>query len=152
MIRFPTEFLEFLRLLSSHRVEFLVVGGYAVAFHGHPRTTGDLDVWVAASPENAARVRSVLRDFGFSEEQVASAPLHLSGKVIRMGMPPLRIELLTSVSGLEFTESYARCERHQIKGIDVPIVSRADLIANKSAAGRTQDLADIDALKQPRKN
>lgn len=145
-IRLPTDFKEFLRLLNSVGVEYIVVGGYAVAFHGHPRSTGDLDIWIATSPENVARVRRALTDFGFSAELVASAPLHIGGKVIRMGRPPLRIELLTSVSGVAFDACYHRREAAVVDDVEVAFISRADLLANKRAAGRTQDLADLEAL------
>jgi hypothetical protein len=133
-------------LLNSGGVKYLIVGGYAVAFHGHPRATGDLDIWVAISPQNAARVRQVLIDFGFPESPVASAPLHLEGQVIRMGRPPLRIELLTSVSGVVFDECYPRRETQTIDGVEVPFLSRPDLLTNKRAAGRAQDAADLDRL------
>ena len=145
-IRLPTDFKKFLKLLNSGGVEYLVVGGYAVAFHGHPRATGDLDIWIARSPENVARVRRALTAFGFSDELVASAPLHMEGKVIRMGRPPLRIELLTSVSGVVFEACYGRREAQVVDEAEVAFISRADLLANKRAAGRSQDLADLEAL------
>ncbi len=145
-IRLPTNFKEFLKLLNSAGVEYLVVGGYAVAFHGHPRSTGDMDIWIATTPGNVPRVRRALTEFGFSEEQAASAPLHIGGKVIRMGRPPLRIELLTSVSGLDFEVCYQRRASQIVDDIKVAFISRDDLLANKRAAGRTQDLADIEAL------
>ena len=145
-IRLPTDFKKFLRLLNSGGVEYLVVGGYAVALHGHPRSTGDLDIWIATTPNNVARVRRALTEFGFSEELAASAPLHIGGKVIRMGRPPLRIELLTSVSGVAFDASYRRRAAQIVDDVEVAFISRADLLANKRAAGRTQDLADLEAL------
>ncbi len=146
MIRFPIEFTKLLRLLTSSGANYLVVGGYAVAFHGHPRATGDLDLWIATSPENVACVRRALGKFGFPEEQVAAAPLHMAGKVIRMGSPPLRIELLTSVSGVVFDACYGRRESQVVDGVEVGFISREDLLANKRAAGRAQDLADLEAL------
>ena len=145
-IRLPTEFREFLKLLNSGSVDYLVVGGYAVAFHGHPRATGDLDLWIATSPENVARVRRALGEFGFSKELVASAPLDVAGKVIRMGNPPLRIELLTSVSGVDFDACHRRRETRTVDAIEVAFISLADLRANKRAAGRAQDIADLEDL------
>jgi len=145
-IRLPTEFKEFLKLLNSGGVEYLVVGGYAVAFHGHPRSTGDLDIWIATSPENVSRVRAALTAFGFSQELVASAPLDVEGKVIRMGRPPLRIELLTGISGVVFDACYRRRAAQVVDGVAVVFISRADLLANKRAAGRTQDIADVEQL------
>ncbi len=145
-IRLPTEFKEFLRLLNSGGVDYLVVGGYAVAFHGHPRATGDLDLWIATSPDNVARVRRALGEFGFSRELVASAPLEVAGKVIRMGNPPLRIELLTSVSGVVFDACHRRRETEIVDAVEIAFISLPDLRANKRAAGRAQDIADLEEL------
>jgi len=145
-IRLPTEFKEFLNLLNSGGVDYLVVGGYAVAFHGHPRATGDLDLWIATSPDNVARVRRALGEFGFSKELVASAPLDVAGKVIRMGNPPLRIELLTSVSGVDFDACHRRRETEIVDAVEIAFISLADLRANKRAAGRSQDIADLEEL------
>lgn len=145
-IRLPTEFKEFLKLLNSGGVDYLVVGGYAVAFHGHPRATGDLDLWIATSPDNVARVRRALGEFGFSKELVASAPLDVAGKVIRMGNPPLRIELLTSVSGIDFDACHRRRETQIVDAVEIAFISLADLRANKRAAGRLQDIADLEEL------
>jgi hypothetical protein len=145
-IRLPTEFKEFLNLLNSGGVDYLVVGGYAVAFHGHPRATGDLDLWIATSPENVARVRRALGEFGFSKELVASAPLDVAGKVIRMGNPPLRIELLTSVSGVDFDACHRRRETQIVDAVEIAFISLPDLRTNKRAAGRAQDIADLEEL------
>lgn len=132
--------------MNSICVEYLIVGGYAVALHGRPRTTGDLDVWVSTAPENVRRVREVLVSFGYSADQIDSAPLHLSGKIIRMGHPPLRIELLTGISGVEFSACYPRRETQVVDGVRVEYISKDDLLINKRAAGRAQDLADLEAL------
>lgn len=145
-IRLPTEFREFLKLLNSAGVDYLVVGGYAVAFHGHPRATGGLDLWIATSPDNVARVRWALGEFGFSKEVVASAPLEVAGKVIRMGNPPLRIELLTSVSGVDFDACHRRRETEIVDAVEIAFISLADLRTNKRAAGRSQDIADLEEL------
>ena len=145
-IRLPTEFREFLKLLNLEAVEYLLVGGYAVALHGHPRATADLDIWIATTPSNAAGVRRALAKFGFSAQAVESAPLEQAGKIIRMGRPPLRIELLTGISGVDFAACHRRRSTQLVDGIPVPLISRADLLANKRAAGRAQDLADIDGL------
>jgi len=145
-IRLPTDFKKFLTLLNSGHVDYLVVGGYAVAFHGHPRATGDLDLWIATSPENVVRIRRALEEFGFSRELVASAPLDVAGKVIRMGAPPLRIELLTSISGVDFDVCHRRRETLVVDAIEVAFISLADLRANKRAAGRAQDIADLEDL------
>jgi hypothetical protein len=156
-IRFPTEFKEFLKLLNSAKVDYLVVGGYAMGFHGHPRATGDLDVWIATSPPNVSRVRAVLIEFGFSNEIVAGAPLEVADRIIRMGMPPLRIELLTGLSGVQFEDCFRRRQTDLVDGFEVSFISRMDLLTNKRAAARSQDLADVSRLsrtsrKQPDKS
>jgi len=145
-IRLPTDFKKFLTLLNSGHVDYLVVGGYAVAFHGHPRATGDLDLWIATSPENVVRIRRALEEFGYSRELVASAPLDVAGKVIRMGAPPLRIELLTSISGVDFDVCHRRRETLVVDAIEVAFISLADLRANTRAAGRAQAIADLEDL------
>ncbi len=145
-IRLPNDFQDFLKLLNSERVEFLIVGGYAVAFHGHPRATGDMDVWISADRPNVERVGNVLRRFGFSDDSVAVAMRVDPGRIIRMGVPPLRIELLTGVSGVDFAACYERREAEMVDGIEVPFISREDLIENKRSAGRTKDLADVEEL------
>ena len=102
MIRLPADFKEFLKLLNSHRVEYLLIGGYAVGYHGYPRPTGDMDIWVAASPQNAVRVAEALREFGFSAESVPAALFAEPGKIVRMGIPPMRLGIVTTISGVEF--------------------------------------------------
>jgi hypothetical protein len=104
----PPDFKEFLRLLNSEKIEYLVVGGYAVGYHGYPRPTGDLDVWVATHPDNARKLVDALAKFGFAGAGATEALFLEPGRVVRMGVPPVRIELLTSVSGVEFADCVAR--------------------------------------------
>lgn len=147
-LRLPAAFLEFLRLLADHEVEYLLVGGYAVAFHGYPRATQDLDVWVATDPVNADRTVAVLHEFGFDDPQVTPALFADPERLIRMGLPPMRLEVLTSVSGLDFATSTERAVLARIDGVDVRIVSLADLRTTKRAAGRPKDLADLAELPE----
>lgn len=143
--RLPHDFKEFLALLNSARIEYLLVGGYAVSYHGYPRPTGDLDVWVAADAGNAQKLVNVLSNFGFSSTtpDVFLAP----GQVVRMGVPPVRIEIINKVSGLEFSESFARRIDATLDGMPVFLICLADLLANKRAAGRPKDLNDISQLE-----
>ena len=105
-IRLPPDFKEFLKLLNSNQVEYLVIGGYAINYYGFPRATGDLDIWIAIHPKNAQRLAKALRDFGFPQ---ANTEAFLEPrKVIRMGVPPIRLELLTTISGVEFEDCYPR--------------------------------------------
>jgi hypothetical protein len=145
-IRLPRDFREFLSLLSAREVKYLLVGGYAVGFHGYPRATADMDIWVSRTDENARKLVSVLEEFGFRDVAMAGQALTQAGQVIRMGVPPLRIELFTSVSGAEFDACYAERIEGVIDGVRVSILSLADLKRNKKAAGRPKDLADLEEL------
>jgi hypothetical protein len=136
-----------LRLLNANQVRYLLVGGYAVGLHGYPRATVDMDVWIAVSPENANRTLGALAEFGFGADTGAALGLLIKpGKTIRMGVAPLRIEIQTVISGVEFEECYARRVLAELDGIPVPVISADDLKTNKRAAGRLKDLADLDNL------
>lgn len=141
-----SDFKEFLKLLNSENVEYLVVGGYAVGFYGYVRTTGDLDIWIAVSPENAQRVAAALRAFGFSAADPST--FLQDQKIFRMGVQPVRIELLTGISGLNFAEAYQRRQASTIDGVEVALISFDDLKVNKKASGRLKDLADVDELEK----
>lgn len=143
-IRLPPDFKEFLKLLNSHEVEYLLIGGYAVNYYGYPRATVDMDFWVGIDPSNAAKVAAVLREFGFL--QATSELFTERGKVVRMGVPPLRIEVITSVSGLEFPAAFENRVVAEIDGVPVNLVSLPDLKTNKRACGRHRDLADLEQL------
>lgn len=145
-MRLPQDFKEFLRLINLNEVEYLLVGGYAVAHHGFPRATGDMDIWVAANPENESRLARALLAFGFSASTVSADFALRENLIIRMGLPPVRIDLLTTVSGISFAESFSRGEVKVLDGVEVRIISLADLRANKQAAGRLKDLNDLENL------
>jgi hypothetical protein len=146
MIRLPPDFKEFLRLLSSHRVEYLLIGGYAVGYHGYPLPTGDMDVWIAVSSRNAARVVAALVEFGFRAEDVPTALFAEAGKIVRMGLPPMRLEILTTISGVEFAACYARRVEVEVDGVAVNLICLDDLRTNKKASGRHKDLNDLEQL------
>lgn len=145
-IELPDDFKEFLRLLNSHQVEYLLVGGYAVGYYGYPRATGDMDIWVALAPQNAQRLTQVLNDFGFGGTGVSEEIFLAENKVIRMGNPPFRVEILTSISGVEFTECYMHRIADEIDGIQVNLIHIEHLKQNKRASGRYKDLNDLDNL------
>lgn len=142
----PPDFREFLKLLNKHEVRYLVVGGYAVGFHGYPRTTADLDVWVSATPENAARVVAALKVFGFPSAAEVEPLLSSPGKLVRMGVPPLRLELLTSISGVQFEVCYPRRVVLVSGDLLIDVISLNDLRTNKAAAGRDRDRDDLSHL------
>lgn len=145
-MKLQSDLREFIGLLNSRKVDYLVVGGHAVAFHGYPRFTGDVDFFINATPENARRVLQVLDDFGFGSLGLGVQSLTQAGKVIQLGRPPNRIDLLTSISGVAFEEAWEQRVAAELDGIPVHFVSKEALIKNKRAAARSKDLADVDAL------
>ena len=140
------DFNEFLKSLNLNGVEYLLIGGYAVGIHGHIRATNDLDVWVKVSPENAGRIELSLRQFGFSTAELTLDLFLAPNNVVRMGLPPIRIEILTSISGVEFEACYAEKEMVRIDEMVVPVISLARLRENKAASARAKDLADLESL------
>jgi len=145
-IGLPQDFKDFLRLLDAEEVEYLLIGGYAVAYHGFPRATEDIDLWVASSPQNADRIVKALRQFGFDLPELQPDLFLKPDSIVRMGLPPLRIELSTTISGVAFDECYKARVTETIDGIAVSIINLADLKRNKQASGRHQDLADLERL------
>lgn len=145
-IELHPDFKDFLRLLNSHKIEYLVVGGYAVGYHGYPRATGDMDVWIAVSETNAEKTSAAIREFGMPHDQITKDLFLDSNKVIRMGVPPVRIEVITGASGVDFAECYSRREAIEIDGIPVNFLSLDDLKKNKRASGRHKDLEDLEHL------
>lgn len=142
----PADFRDFLQLLNSAQVEYLLVGGYAVGYYGYPRTTGDMDVWVAATPDNATKLVGVLCQFGFSPESVNVEMFTTPGQIIRMGVPPVCIDILTKASGVDFDDCYSRRNTQSIDGVCTNIIPFDDLKRNKKASGRAKDLDDLQNL------
>lgn len=145
-MQLPDDFRDFLRLLNEAGAEYLLVGGYAVGHHGFPRATGDIDLWIDATPTNGARVLSALERFGFTDTGATVETFTRPDRVIRLGVPPMRIELLTGIDGLMFSDAYPRREWLEANELRVPVISREDLLVNKRASGRPQDLADLAGL------
>ena len=141
------DFKEFLTLLLDEKVEFALVGGYAVAYHGYPRFTGDMDILISRSPPNASKVLNVLGRFGFGSLQITNSDLESEGNVIQLGFPPVRIDLITSIDGLENAEIFAGRIEGDFYGLKVPIISKEHLIRNKRATGRARDLLDLENLQ-----
>ncbi len=145
-IRLAADFKDFLSLCLSHEVRFLVIGGYAVVHYSRPRYTGDLDLWIDASPDNAARIVAVLRDFGFSGDEVSEEMITAQREIIRMGFEPMRLELFTRIPGVVFAECYPRRTTVRVGTLEVPFIGLSDLKAAKRASGRTKDLLDLEEL------
>jgi len=144
--KLPRDFREFLELLNENEVEYLLVGDFAVCFHGHPCYDGDLDIWVSRDPENAEKLAKVLRDFGVSRANARSQIFLEKSKVIQVGNLPVRIDILTDVSGLDFVTCYANCVADELEGIVVHFINIEDLKTNKRASGRAKDLSDLEML------
>jgi hypothetical protein len=145
------DFLDLLSSFNAAEVRYLVVGAYAVGVHGHPRATKDLDVWVEGSPENAPRVIAALRAFGAPLGDVVEADFAAVGTGFMMGKPPLRIDILTQISGVRFEDASPRAITASFDGVPVRVIALDDLLVNKRSANRDQDLADIRALERLRR-
>jgi predicted nucleotidyltransferase len=146
MIPLQHDLKEFLRLLSDHHVEYLLIGGYAVSYHGYPRTTDDMDIWIERSQENAEKMIATLEAFGFGGTSMKPEQFLLPDQITRMGNRPLQIEILTTISGLDFAAAYAKRVVDAIDGVSISLISSEDLKTNKRASGRLKDLADLDNL------
>lgn len=138
---------DLLKAFTDHEVRFLIVGGYALAVHGHPRATGDLDVWIDCSPTNAARAYEALRVFGAPLHELTPEDLTIPGTVYQIGLPPVRIDVLTHITGVDFETAWRDRQDTPVDDLVVPVIGRAALLDNKRALGRTRDLADIELLE-----
>jgi len=140
------DFKELLALFNAHDVAYLIVGGYALAFHGAPRYTGDMDLYVRPDPENARRVLDALSEFGFGDLGFTIADFAAPDKVAQLGVPPVRVDIVTSISGVSWEEAFANRAAGTCGGVPVCYIGREQFIANKRATGRKKDLADLEAL------
>lgn len=140
------DFLDLISALLDAEARFVVVGGYAVAVHGHPRATKDIDLFVEAEPGNAQRVMAALHAFGAPLFGLTAADLSRPGKGLMMGSPPRRIDILTQIAGVDFASVWASRTVHDVGGLPVPFIGLERLIENKRASGRPQDLADVASL------
>jgi len=144
---FNQDFKEFIESLNASQVRYLVVGGYAVALHGYPRYTKDLDIWIDRTPGNAARMVKALETFGFGSLDLQATDFLQADQIIQLGYPPNRIDLLTSVPGVDFAACYASKVQVKVEGVPVNFIDLENLRKNKKASGRLQDLADLENLK-----
>jgi hypothetical protein len=141
------DFVDLLRAFADGDVRFLIVGAYALALHGRPRATGDLDVWVDPTPTNAARVTRALAAFGAPMAGISEADFSKPGAVVQLGVPPGRIDILTELTGLTFEDAWADRISHDFGGLTVDFIGRTSLIRNKRATGRPRDLGDIEGME-----
>ena len=147
-LKMNQDFQDLLRELCDAKARFLIVGAYALAVHGRPRATGDIDVWVEPSDENATRVYSALQAFGAPLHELSVDDLHTPDIVFQMGLPPRRIDVLTTISGLDFSQAWPNRVHAKFGNVTVPVLSAEDLIRNKTRTGRSKDLADAQELSK----
>lgn len=140
------DFKEMLQCLLAEHVDFMLVGGYAMAAHGYPRATKDIDLWVWANPENAVRVVRALQAFGAPTEQFSVEDFSTPGTVFQLGVPPRRIDITTTADGISFDSCRQNLEHFEVDGIRIPLIAKGDLITNKLASGRPQDKLDAAVL------
>jgi len=141
------DFKEFIQSLNDNGVRYLVIGGYAVALHGYPRYTKDMDVWVEMTADNASKVVKALNQFGFGSLDLKESDFTVPDQIIQLGYPPRRIDILTTLPGVEFSECYSSRVITDIEGVSVSFIDVDNLIKNKKATGRHQDLADVENLE-----
>ena len=145
-IHLPPDFKEFLKLLTFHQIRYLLIGGYAVGYYGYPRATADMDIWIGMNPKNAGEVVTALKEFGFNVPDLSVEVFLKPNQIIRMGMPPVRIEILTTISGVSFEECYPERVVDELDGVQVNLISLRHLKINKKAFGRHKDLDDLENL------
>ena len=145
MQQLPEDFKDLLCLLNEHKVEYLIVGGWALGVHGYVRATGDMDIWIGQSDTNINALLAVLKAFGVPDG-IDREFFKENGNAFRMGTPPLRIEIITEASGIDFDASYPNKVTIEADGIEVPFIGYADLVKNKRASARLRDLADLEGL------
>ncbi|MBV6420751.1 MAG: hypothetical protein DAHOPDDO_02008 [Ignavibacteriaceae bacterium] len=146
MIKLPKDFSEFLKLLNSKQIEYLLIGGWAVGYYGYPRATGDMDIWVSAKRENAFKLINAFKEFGFDVPELSVELFTKENQITRIGVPPLRIEVLTSISGVKFEECYPNRNVVSIDNIEINLINLDDLKKNKAAAKRFRDLDDLENI------
>ena len=140
------DFRDLLALFNAHKVEYMIIGGYALAFHGAPRYTGDLDIFVRPDSENAQRILAALDEFGFGSVGLSAADFESLDKVVQLGIPPVRIDIITSLTGVSWEKAIAGRVEGQYGGISTHYIGREQFVTNKRATGRKRDLADLDTL------
>ncbi len=142
------DFREFLQLLNKNEVKYLIVGGYSVAIHGHPRYTKDIDIWILTNRENALAIVNALDEFGFGSLDLSVEDFETEGYVVQLGNAPARIDILTSLTGVQFNDCWDNRVITQEDGLEFPVISLDDLRQNKTALARHQDLADLEQLEK----
>ncbi|OAQ38007.1 hypothetical protein A5893_16720 [Pedobacter psychrophilus] len=145
---FEQDFVDFVQLLNDHNVKYMVVGAHALSLHGRPRHTGDLDIWIKPDEENASKMVKVINDFGFGALGLKKEDFLQENYVTQLGYAPLRIDILNSISGVDFDEAYLQKLETEVDDLKIAFISANDFIKNKQATGRAKDLGDIESLQK----
>lgn len=146
MTQIPRDFLDLFKLLNKHGAKYLLIGGYAVVLHGSNRVTGDMDLFIERTPENAEAVCKAYHEFGLGRNEVTAASFLEDGRMIRAGFEPMRLEILNRIAGVTFEDCYPNRIEFEVDGVPIQVIGRDDLIANKLAAGRDKDMGDVRKL------
>ncbi|HUS71809.1 MAG TPA: nucleotidyl transferase AbiEii/AbiGii toxin family protein [Sedimentisphaerales bacterium] len=142
------DFKELLKLFNAHKVEYLIVGGYALAFHGAPRFTGDIDIFVKPEAENAKRILAALAEFGLGSLDLSETDFTSGDNVIQLGVPPVRVDIMTSITAVDWQQAESGKVEGNYGDTQVYFIGKDDFVSNKRALGRKRDLADLEALEQ----
>jgi len=145
-MQLPQDFKEFLRLLNSNKIKYLLIGGYAVGYHGYSRATVDMDIWISIADTNVSKVIKVINEFGFNDPKLSSETFVKLKRVVRMGVPPIRLKVISEIDGINFEDSFSKKIEDEIDGIPVNIIDLQSLKINKKASGRLKDLSDLEYL------
>jgi hypothetical protein len=142
------DFEELLRLLEEHKIEYLIIGGYAVAFHGYPRFTKDIDIFYNITPANIRKLQKGLLEFGFTSKDIPVEIFNIKGNIITFGIEPVRVDIVNEISGVEFKEAWKKKVRGKYGNVEVNFIGKTDLIKNKNSTSRLQDKADAEKLSE----
>lgn len=147
-MKMNADFVDFLKLLTVRNVDYLIIGGFAVAHYGYVRNTGDFDIWVRQTDRNVELTADALEEFGYAPKEKSLPFLKEPGKILRMGMPPFRLEVSTSIDGVEFDECFPKRSTVELDDMPINFIGYEDLLVNKKASGRLKDLADVEELEK----
>lgn len=147
MLKAEKDFEDFIELLNRFSVEYLIVGAYALALYARPRNTGDIDVYINSTEKNAENLLKVIKEFGFEDAGIEEVDFTTKGRIVQLGVSPVRIDIINEIDGVDFISAYKSRESHQFGRVSADFISRADLIKNKRASNRKKDIADLDELE-----
>lgn len=148
MLKVEKDFEEFVELLNRFKVEYLIVGAYALALYSRPRNTGDIDIYINNSSRNAELLVNVIKEFGFENAGIEESDFTIKGRIVQLGVSPIRIDIINEIDGIDFSDAYKRKERCQFGKVTANFISRLDIVKNKRASNRKKDQADLDELEK----